>query len=171
MRTASVRSMRDRRHQSSRRQLRLLLAAIAAAAAAMAFVALPAAQASTSPPNCPYGRICGLRTGQAVPGCGSGYVCVYNGSTFGSGVELRYYNYGAYNLHSQYGHHLIVNNQHYDSRYHEAAEADLCTGYNGTKQFWNSVDEGDYQVENLTPINSIVLKAAAYPLYVPTCTE
>jgi hypothetical protein len=80
-------------------------------------------------------------------------------------------NYGVYNLHSQYHLHLIVNNQHYDSYYHEAAEMDLCTGYNGTKQFRDSVDEGDYQVENLTPINSVALKAAAYPLYVPTCTE
>jgi hypothetical protein len=163
--------MRNPRRPSLHRHLRLLLVAIAATAATMTFAAVPAAQASTSPANCPYGRICGLRTGQAVPGCSGGYVCVYNGSTFGTGVEMRYYNYGAYNLHSQYGHHLIVNNQHYDSQYHEAAEADLCTGYNGTKLFWNSVDEGDYQVENLTPINSIVLKAAAYPLYVPTCTE
>ncbi|MGI8712833.1 MAG: hypothetical protein ACR2NR_06570 [Solirubrobacteraceae bacterium] len=163
--------MRNRRRPTFRSHLRLLLVTIAASAATMTCAALPAAQASTPPANCPYGRICSLRPGQAVPGCSSGYVCVYNGSTFGSGVELRYYNYGAYNLHSQYHSHLIVNNQHYDSHYHEAAEADLCTGYNGTKQFWDSVDEGDYQVENLTPINSIVLKAAAYPLYVPTCTE
>ena len=96
-------------------------------------------------------------------------MCFYNGSTFGSGVELRWYDYGAYNLHSQYGRHLIVNNQHYDSYYHEAAEADLCTGYDGTKLEWSWVNEGDYQVENLTPIYSIVLKAGAYPLYVPDC--
>jgi hypothetical protein len=146
-----------------------LLVALAASAATIAGVASAAAQASTSPRNCPYGRICGLRPGQAVPGCRSGYVCVYTGSTFGSGVELRYYQYGAYNLHGQYHRHLIVNNQHYDSHYHEAAEADLCTGYNGSRQLRSWVAEGDYQVENLTPINSIVLKAAAYPLYVPTC--
>ena len=106
-----------------------------------------------------------------MPGCSSGDVCVYNGSTFASGVELRYYNYDDYNLVSQYGRHLIVNNQHYDSHFHEAAEASLCTGYNGTKQLYDSVSEGDYQVENLTPVNSIVVNADPYPLNVPNCNE
>ncbi|XAS74890.1 hypothetical protein V3G39_09410 [Dermatophilaceae bacterium Sec6.4] len=97
-------------------------------------------------------------------------MCIYKGTTFGSGVELRFYNYGIYNLHKQFNNHLIVNNQHYDNHFHESADAYLCTGYNGTKQFWGWVPEGGYQVENLTPIYSVSVKAGPYPLNVPDCS-
>lgn len=135
-------------------RLRLLLVVVAATGAAMACGHLAVAQAKTVK-DCRYGTYCYAPPGWMVPGCASGYVCIYNGSTFASGVELRYYYYGIYNFHRMNGRHLIVNRQFLDRA--EAPDVYLCSRYYGYGQEIGSVGMGFYQVENLTPVYSFIM--------------
>ena len=84
-------------------------------------------------------------------------MCIYNGSTFASRVEMRYYDYGIYNFHNMYGRHLIVNRQFLDKKRDEAPYVALCSRYNGYGQEIGYVDMGIYEVQNLTPVNSFIM--------------
>ena len=91
----------------------------------------------------------------SVYGCPKGYACIYPGKDANNNVpQHKYYYYGVYKLHNEYGYHYIVNNQY------DGAIVRLCTDWNGkncptTMQF----DNGGAGLFNLSPINSIVLLA------------
>lgn len=88
-------------------------------------------------------------------GCPYGYVCIYpqNAGWNGGHPESngKYFHYGAYNLHNQFGTHRLFNNQS------GVAVARTCTGYNG-QGCQGNLNPNNYIDVNLTPINSIVLQ-------------
>ncbi|GHO97549.1 hypothetical protein KSF_075970 [Reticulibacter mediterranei] len=85
-------------------------------------------------------------------GCPVGYFCIYpqDKGWNGDRPSLKYYRYGVYQLHNQVGTHYIFNNQ--TSR----AWVWLCTDWNGNNSA-GRYSSPDYEVVNLTPINSIRL--------------
>jgi hypothetical protein len=91
-----------------------------------------------------------------MPGCTSGYACisrdVYSGGE-SPAVPLRYYDYGYYTLSNMFGNHLLQNNQ---TGY---AKFLLCTDWYGNV-CPTSVNPGTSMVADMTPFNSIRLKAA-----------
>ncbi|HEU5158027.1 MAG TPA: hypothetical protein VFU43_13610 [Streptosporangiaceae bacterium] len=82
-------------------------------------------------------------------GCPSGYVCLI--ASDGTIVN-RYYYYGTYNLSGKHGYWIVDNNQT------GGAHVDLCYNYGGTNCFAGP-PAGYYAWYNLTPINSIKLRA------------
>lgn len=91
--------------------------------------------------------------GSTVEGCNYGYVCIYpeNAGWNGGHPSLTYYTYGAHNLSSQYGNHIVYNNQS------GGATMRTCTGSNGTG-CQGYLTANTYMVKDLTPINSITLE-------------
>lgn len=90
-------------------------------------------------------------------GCPLGAACIYRD---GHPDHLRreyitnmYWSYGAHNLVNQFGDHWVLNNQYGGPN----ATVVLCYGYNGTNCTGRVIPPGWAFVENLTPINSIVL--------------
>ncbi len=85
-------------------------------------------------------------------GCPAGYVCIYpqNAGWNGDHPSLKYYNYGVYQLHNQFGTHYLFNNQT------SGAWVWLCTDWNGNNRAGRYASPALYVV-NLTPINSIRL--------------
>lgn len=101
-------------------------------------------------------------TGTPGHGCPYGAVCVYpTGTTFNTGPETTngiFYSYGAHNLHSQYGYHLVYNNQYNERGL--VAGLTFCRAYNG----WGGMVSGAVMNHRgwwapvyLTPVNSITL--------------
>ena len=129
-------------------------------AAVGALFALGGSNASAQKPPyrllpCPLGGTCYRPAPRLIPRCRTGDVCIYPGRST-RGWPKTYYRYGTYNLHNEYGYHLVVNNQ-YVNRYTDAILT-TWTGYNGGGS-WDLFWSGDYGVINLTPINSITLSA------------
>jgi hypothetical protein len=83
-------------------------------------------------------------------GCPSGYVCIVH-ATEDLSIEHQYYRYGVYNLSNEYNGHIVDNNQT------DNAHVDLCYGYNGVNCF-EGPPAGDWEIYDLTPINSIRLR-------------
>jgi hypothetical protein len=115
------------------------------------FSHVPTAHAAPSRPmDCTAGQTC--------HGCPPGYVCIYpEGSTNGvndSTPTQKFYYYGVYQLHNQYGQHEIINNQV------DSAWAFLCTDWQGANCTWllGPLTLGTY---DLTPINTIKVKPDA----------
>ncbi|RJL32238.1 hypothetical protein D5H75_15540 [Bailinhaonella thermotolerans] len=91
---------------------------------------------------------------KSAAACPSGAVCLYRGSTAGSGIQRTFWTYGAHNLSNVYGNRLVVNNQHPDKGKH--AWADLCWEYGGRDcRVW--IPMGGSGVYNFDPIDSILL--------------
>lgn len=124
---------------STRSRLGRVLAATGATAAAVVLSA-GAATAATSDQT--------VAKAQRA-GCPSGYVCVYPDTTE-NGSPMMYYRYGASNFSNVFGTRLIINNQTGGAAFR------LCTGYNG-QSCGPRKGPGRY-LENLTPINSILLE-------------
>lgn len=99
-------------------------------------------------------------TGKAGYHCPPGAFCIYpTRSTWKTGPEKHgvYYSYGAHNLHSQYGYHLVYNNQYPVGGVN--AGVSFCAGYNGGGGVTDGqlVNEHWAAMVNLTPVNSITL--------------
>lgn len=85
-------------------------------------------------------------------GCPAGYVCLYTMAGWSEDKpKKKYFTYGAHNFSGQYGEHLVFNNQW------GGAKATLNKGYNGRNPDLTVVQE-DWEIVNMTPINSITLK-------------
>lgn len=82
-------------------------------------------------------------------GCPSGYVCLI--ASDGT-IANKYYRYGTYNLAGKYGDWIVDNNQT------GGAHVDLCYNYGGSNCF-EGPPAGSWDWYNLTPINSIKLRA------------
>lgn len=93
----------------------------------------------------------------SLDGCPAGAVCIYADAMWqhltSAYITDEYWSYGAHNLVNEYGWHYIVNNQTGGGR----ATALLCYGYNGGNCTASIVYPGDADLDNLTPVNSIVL--------------
>lgn len=90
-------------------------------------------------------------------GCPSGAVCIYEDGDVNhlsvAYITDTYWSYGAHNLVNQFNDHWVVNNQYGGPN----ATAVVCYGYNGSNCTGDTIPPGWGFVENLTPINSIVL--------------
>jgi hypothetical protein len=89
-----------------------------------------------------------------VHGCPSGYVCIYPQSAGWNGdvPQLKYVDYGAYNLSNMVGNHYVLNNQT------GGASVGLCTQYGGASCSYHAQDwSGNV---DLTPINSVDVATA-----------
>jgi hypothetical protein len=90
-------------------------------------------------------------------GCPSGAVCIYRDGNpnhlSAAFITNEYFSYGAHNLVNQFNDHWVLNNQFGGPN----ATAVLCFGFGGTNCNGDIISPGVGFVENLTPINSIVL--------------
>lgn len=80
-------------------------------------------------------------------GCPSGWACIY---TYSGHYDYRFYYYGTYNLHNEYGLKLFCNMQT------DHAVFRLYRGYNGTGAS-TVVPAGSCYPGDSTPINSVQL--------------
>lgn len=150
------------------RLIRLCLV-VAAAVASVTLGAIAPATAATSQPAQTRDAITWhVRPAVAAPAAGSswyhcpyGAVCIYpegKNPTTNSGVYPEsngiFYSYGYHNLSNQYNNHYIVDNQ-----YGSAWDFE-CSGYNGTGKVLGNGPHHSAGWENLTPVNSVVLRSS-----------
>ncbi|WP_457033935.1 hypothetical protein [Kitasatospora sp. P5_F3] len=88
-------------------------------------------------------------------GCPSGAACIYaqDKGWNGGHPDLIFWD-GVYNLSYQEGNHIVFNNQT------DGWKVELREGWNGTGTVRVYVQPGEHDVENLSPINSVVLRPA-----------
>lgn len=122
---------------------RVLLVALSALALALsALVALSGAAEASHP-----------EPGPAPTGCPTGAVCLYPDDSWNHGEPSQILrSYGGHNIDEQYGRHRLFNNQT------GGAKAYACPGMNGTT-CGSAIKPGEYIDYNLTPVNSIKLRA------------
>jgi hypothetical protein len=119
----------------ARKSIAVLAAMVAVIATMLVAYSAPAANATTN-------------------GCPSGYVCIYPAASWNNGVpQLKYVDYGYYDLSNMFGSHRVYNNQT------GGATVAMCSSYGGAScQTYHP--PGWYADVNLTPINSIDLATA-----------
>ncbi|QBD83768.1 hypothetical protein EPA93_43640 [Ktedonosporobacter rubrisoli] len=87
-------------------------------------------------------------------GCPSGDACLYpqDAGSNNNVPEHKYFYYGVYQLHNEYGMHYFLNNQY------GSAVVRLCTDWHG-KNCPKTLPAGYAVYDDFGPINSIVLAA------------
>ncbi|MFC3990042.1 hypothetical protein [Actinoplanes siamensis] len=89
-----------------------------------------------------------LASNETRAGCPSGYVCLYNTTSYDSGILAKWSSSGAHNLSNVYNDHVIYNNQTDNWIFK------VCTGYNGAG-CGAAYPQDTAWVLNFTPINSV----------------